>query len=397
MSPDIHIPYIVPTSLLALALLFRLPTLVRAWRDPHVRATTLLLACATAALVVLVPANIHRLNVWTGVPNIAAPWAYSFLTGFCGAALIMIIRWREAPSERRRRRMIAIYWIYAGIIVGLWLTFLPANVPEPRIYDLDTYYANTPWMREHTLLYVLAHMVSCLVAAYMLWTWFSEVSNRWVKRGVILLLAGYASGLVFDVLKLIAVSARWMGNNLDFLSTEVAPPFALMQACLVALGFLVPQVGPFLQSWPREQATYWALGPLTRAIRQVTPSAAKARVGRFAPLDLRLMQRQQRIHDGLLRLMPYYDYALYQRAYKVASAETSSEEKARVLAGAVTLRAALDAYSAGDPHDASDQPMPIGPEVTDRIEAISLTLYRPRTVDSIRQRVTSTESVNGHA
>ncbi|CAM5320421.1 Integral membrane protein OS=Streptomyces griseomycini OX=66895 GN=FHS37_002051 PE=4 SV=1 [Streptomyces griseomycini] len=78
--PHFHIPYAVPTVLLATALAFKLPTFLRAWRDPDVRATTLLLTWATACLVVITPVNIQRLNVLTGVPNIAAPWAYSFLT-----------------------------------------------------------------------------------------------------------------------------------------------------------------------------------------------------------------------------------------------------------------------------------------------------------------------------
>ncbi len=159
------------------ALVLKAPTLLRAWRDPDVRATTLLLLWASAVLVVITPINIHRLNVITGVPNIAAPWAYSFLTAFCATGLTMIMRWREPPSNRRRRRMIAIYWIYAGIGLGLWSTFLLADVPEPRIYDLDTYYASTPWMREHILLYVLAHAVSSLVAAGMLWKWYPAIAK----------------------------------------------------------------------------------------------------------------------------------------------------------------------------------------------------------------------------
>lgn len=94
-----HIPYAIPTALLASALAFKLPTFARAWRDPEVRATTLLLTWATAVLVVITPVNIRRLNTLTGVPNIAAPWAYSFLTAFCATGLTMIMRWREAPPR----------------------------------------------------------------------------------------------------------------------------------------------------------------------------------------------------------------------------------------------------------------------------------------------------------
>jgi hypothetical protein len=120
-----QIPYALPTALLTLALLLKFPTFVRTWRDPDVRATTFLLACATAVLVVITPVNIERLNELTGIPNIASPWAYSFLTAFCATGLTMIMRWREVPSAGRRRRMRRIYWIYSGVIVALWGTFLP--------------------------------------------------------------------------------------------------------------------------------------------------------------------------------------------------------------------------------------------------------------------------------
>lgn len=396
MSPDFQVPYILPTALLAIALAFKLHTFVRAWRDPDIRATTILLACATAVLVVITPANIHRLNVWTGVPNIAAPWAYSFLTAFCATGLTMIMRWREPPSERRRRRMIAIYWIYAGIVVALWVTFLLADVPEPRIYDLDTYYASTWWMREHTLLYLFAHMVSSLIAAYMLWKWFPEVTHRWLKTGLVFLQLGYASGLVFDVTKLIAVCARWTGNNLDWLSTKAAPPFALIQAALVALGFIAPQAGPVLQKWTRDQAEYLRLRSLSRTTRIVGPAAAAARIGFWAPVDLRLMQRQQGIHDALRLLAPYFNPDGYRAAYTAAIAE-HSEPKARGIAGAVAIQAATDAYRHKAPRDTSDQPAQIGPDVTDHLDTIARALYRPRTLDRIRDRVNSTESVTAHA
>ncbi|MEU9354958.1 MAB_1171c family putative transporter [Streptomyces griseoloalbus] len=396
MSPDFHIPYVLPTALLAIALVFKFPTLLRAWRDPDVRATMILLACATAVLVVITPVNIHRLNVWTGIPNIAAPWAYSFLTAFCATGLTMIMRWREPPSARRHRRMIAIYWIYAGIIAALWGTFLLADVPEPRIYDLDTYYATTLWMREHTLLYLLAHMVSSLIAAYMLWKWFPQVTHRWLKTGVVFLQLGYASGLVFDAAKLIAVGARWTGNNLDWLSTKAAPPFALLEAILVALGFIVPQAAPFLQKWGREQAEYLRLRPLWRTVRVVQPAAATVRIGFWAPLDLRLTQRQQRIHDALRFLAPYFDPDGYHDAYTAALAE-NSEQRARGIAGAIAIQAATDAYRRKAPHTTSDQPPQIGPSVTDHLEAIGRALYRSRALDRIRSQVTSTGSVTAHA
>ena len=398
MSAYFHIPYALPTAFLAIALLLKLPTIMRAWRDPDVKATTLLLSFATAVLVVITPVNIERLNQLTGVPNIASPWAYSFLTAFGATALTMIMRWREEPSARRQRRMRRIYWIYAGIIVMLWVTFLLARVPEPRIYDLDTYYASTPWMSEHILLYLGAHMATSLVATYMLVKWFAEVENRWLRAGVVFLQLGFGSGLVFDVVKLIAIGARWSGHDWDTLSTNIAPPFALLAGILVAMGFIVPQAGPLQQKWVHDRREYWLLRSLWRAVREVTPSSAPARFGLWVPLDLRLVQRQQRIHDALRVLVPYFDQDLYQRAHR-ATPPGYTEEKAHDVARAITVCAAIDAHRgrAPRPESLSARQLEFGTDIHKHIDTIAQVLHHPRLVDGIRQRVTGTESADTYA
>ncbi|MEU3895256.1 MAB_1171c family putative transporter [Streptomyces sp. NPDC045251] len=396
---SLHIPYALPAVLLILALSLKTPTFVRAWKDPDVRATSLLLLLASAVFLSVAPASIHKINTVTGVPNIAAPWVYSLLTAFCGSCLTMVITWRDEPSPRRRARIRRIWLIYTGIIVALWATYLLADVPAERIYDLDTYYATEPWMREHILLYLAAHMVSALVAAYMIWKWISKVTDAWLKAGLVFLQAGYAFGLVFDVAKLAAVGARWAGVNWDWLSTRLAPPFAILDASLVGIGFILPQGGPFLQKWIRDQRTYRRLRPLARAIRKVAPSAARARVGRFAPLDLRLLQYQQRIHDGLLRLAPHVDAELLRCAFDEARAAGHRDERARGIAGAIAVRAALETFltptaDADDDRAASSARIDSG---LDDIEAIASAFRQPRTVDAIRQRVVTTESVDAHA
>ncbi|MEU3839336.1 MAB_1171c family putative transporter [Streptomyces sp. NPDC028635] len=395
MTSSFHVPYAVPTVLLAVALLLKLPTFLRAWRDPEVLATTLLLFWATAALVVIIPVNIERLNELTGVPNIAAPWAYSFLTASCATGLTMIMRWREEPSPRRRRRIRRIYWTYAGIIVALWVTFILADAPRERLYDLDTYYANTPWMREHILLYLLAHLASCLTAVHMLWKWFHEVGNPWLKTGVVLLQIGFSSGLVFDAAKLTALSARWCGADWDWLSTKAAPPFALTEAALMAVGFIVPQAGPAVRRLARDQNEYWRLRPLHRAVRAVEPATAATRFGPWIPLDLRLLQRQQRIHDALRLLNPYFDGELYRKTYAQA-AHTHPETKARATAGAIAIRDAVAAYAAGRPRH-TPRPAQISTHIAQDLSAISTALRRPRTLDRVRRRAAHTESVTTHA
>ncbi|MGW4290724.1 DUF6545 domain-containing protein [Streptomyces sp. NPDC004673] len=391
---SLHIPYLLPALLLTVALALKAPTFLRAWQDSDVRATTLLLLLAAAVFVSVPPAVIHRVNTVTGVPNLAGAWVYSLLTAFCGSCLAMVVTWRERPSPRRSCVIRRIWLLYSGIIAALWATFLLADVPDERIYDLDTYYATEPWMREHILLYLTAHMVSALVAAYLIWTWISKVRSAWLKAGLVFLQAGYAFGLVFDIAKFTAIGARWSGQNLDWLSTTVAPPFAILDASLVAVGFILPQGGPFLQKWTGDQISFRRLHRLEQILRGVGPSVADARVGVFAPLDLRLLQRQQRIHDGLLRLAPVLDAAVWLRAFDAARAAGYAERTARGIAGAVTVRAALTAWPSHGGQAVStgaDALRRIGSDESD-IEAISRALHRARVVESIHVRVAPSET-----
>lgn len=381
-----HLLYIPPAALLLTGLVVKAPSITRSWKDPNSRATWFVLLFATAVFISVMPDNIRRINSVTGVPNFAAPWAYSLINAFCGACLTMIITWREEPSPRRTRRIAWAWTAYGSVIAALWLTFLLADVPSERVYDLDTYYATTPWMREHIVLYLLGYLTSTVVSAWMIRTWIPHVPGRWLKAGLICLQTGYALGVAFVAAKALAIAARWAGTDWDTLNTRAAPPFALLGGTLVAAGFILPVAGPFLQTRLRDQTLHWSLLPLSRAIESVAPSSARAKVSRFAPLDLRLMQRQQHIVDGLLRLAPYYDDALHRQAYETAVAERDTGT-ARALAGAAALRAALDAYARHQPRDHDGRPPHIGPDITDHLAPISRAMIRPCRVDALLRRL----------
>ncbi|MFI1830118.1 MAB_1171c family putative transporter [Streptomyces sp. NPDC020412] len=389
----IYHPYILPTVLLIAGLSLKSPTIIRSWKDPNSRATWLVLLFASAVFVSVTPPNIQNINAVTGVPNIAAPWTYSMINAFCGACLTMLITWREEPSQRRDTRIRRVWITYGGIVAALWATFLMADVPRSRARDLDTFYANTPWMREHIVLYLLGYLISTVVSAWMIWTWISKVREGWLRAGLVSLQLGHACGIVFVTAKFLAIGARWTGTDWDDLNVLIAPPFAILGGTLVALGFILPVVGPFLQQWPRDQLTYWTLKPLVRAVQQVTPSPATAPVGRFAPLDLRLLQRQTQILDGLLQLAPHYDRSLYQRAYETALAQ-EEERTARGLAGAVAISSAIESHGKQGEHDHSIE---IGSEIIDHMESISRMLNNPQRLKEFHQSLFGSEKTTPHA
>ncbi|GAA3115138.1 hypothetical protein GCM10020254_72150 [Streptomyces goshikiensis] len=263
-SDKYYIPYFIPAAILTLAFVIRLPVMMRFWRnDPNVRNVGGLLLLGSAVFYFGRPETIAAINRGSGISNFAAPVVYTVLTLFCAACLVMIIHWRGGDPRRVRRTTWTIGVIYSAVVAGLWVTFAFADVPVERLRDLDTYYANTPWMREHILLYLLAHTTACAITSVVTWTWLRQVSG-WLRAGLVLLVIGFILNLAYDTVKLIAVVSRWAGNDLDWLSTYVAPPLASVCALFVAVGFILPHAGEAVQGVLHGLPAV----PLPRAVRE---------------------------------------------------------------------------------------------------------------------------------
>ncbi len=94
------ISFWIPTGALTAALAIKLPSIIRMWRDPLLRAVGGLLLFACAVFVFAAPSTIAWTNRVTGVPNFSAPWVYSLLTALCASWLLLIIAWRNGLSDR---------------------------------------------------------------------------------------------------------------------------------------------------------------------------------------------------------------------------------------------------------------------------------------------------------
>ncbi|MET8812953.1 MAB_1171c family putative transporter [Streptomyces sp. NPDC004549] len=396
---DFSISFWIPTAVLAAALVIKLPTIVRLWRDPLLRAVGGLLLLACGVFVFCSPSTIARVNRLTGVPNISAPWCYSLLTAFCGSCLLLIITWRNGPADRSavtrraRRRVVS---VYCGVIVLLWVLFLLADVPVERRRDLDTYYANTPFMREEILLYLGAHAVACLITSRLLWNWVrGEGLDAWLRWGLKLLGAGYVLNLIFDATKLVAVAARWLDRDLDWLSTDLAPPVAAMSAILIAVGFILPHAGQYARDRWRVRLAHRELRPLYLLLRSATGEGVPF-VLRATP-ELRLTRRETFIRDVLLSLARHIDPALGARSYAAGLALGHPPERARALAAAVGILDAVETRNrTPEPAAAS-----CGPDTTSLLQeigAVSRALRSPDEIEAVRARAAAepAESVAVH-
>ncbi|MEU7472898.1 DUF6545 domain-containing protein [Streptomyces sp. NPDC044984] len=371
----------IPAAVLATALAIKLPTIIRLWTDPLLRAVGGLLLLACAVFVFVAPSTIVWVNRVTGVPNISAPWVYSLLTAFCGSCLVLIIAWRDGPAEHSpstRRATRRVLRAYGAVIVALWVLFALADVPVERTRDLDTYYATTPFMREEILLYLVAHTTAALITSKLIWNWIrADGLDAWLRWGLKFLGVGYALNLAFDAAKLTAVGARWTGNDLDWLSLDVAPALACLAAVSIAVGFILPHAGQYLHERWRLRLAHHRLRPLYLLMRSVHGCGLPL-VLRAGP-ELRLTRRETFIRDVLLPLARHTDERLRERSYAAALGLGLPPERARALAAAVVV---LDAVEAGAGtrrgHELDTT------ELLREIGAVSRALRRPDVIREVR-------------
>ncbi|MFJ8085218.1 MAB_1171c family putative transporter [Streptomyces sp. NPDC096205] len=385
---DLNVSVWLAAAVLAAALVIKLPSIVKMWRDPLLRAVGGLLLFGCVLFVFAAPSTIAWTNRVTGVPNIAAPWVYSLMTALCASWLLLIVVWRNGPDRADVTRRVTrwVVTVYAGVVATLWMLFALADAPVERTRDLDTYYANTPFMREQILLYLLAHTLACSITARLIWNWIrGDGLDAWLRWGLRILAVGYSLNLLYDATKLTAVTARWAGHDLDWLSTDVASAAACVAAILVAIGFIVPHAGQYLQE-------KWRLRTLRRRLRPLyvlTRSATGSRepFNPSATGDLRLLRRETFIRDALLQLSRYLDEDLHARSHTAALRLGHGPERAEALAAAVTL---LDAVDRRRRHpDSEGNGSPDTAYLMREIQAVSQALRHRDELEAVRAHATT--------
>lgn len=338
--------YYIPAAAMGTALAFKVPALRNNWRDPLLRSVCALLTLAAAVFTFAAPPTIEAVNRWTGIPNFSAPLVYCLITAFSAACLVLIVNWRGGPPEQTRR--FSRRWIlgYSVVIVALTLLFALGEAPVERLRDFDTYYANTPFIRELIALYLVAHNVAAFVMVAMCWRWSLQVRG-WLRVGLVIIVVGYVFNLSYDATKMTAVIARWSGHDLDWLSTSMAPPLASVGANISAIGFVLPLVCQRASDSLRHWTTYRRLGPLWNEVRTSGSDApVSVRMSWWSAADIRVIQRESDIHDGFLHLGPYFDPHHRDEALARALSCGSDEESARAVADAAMVAAAVRARRA---------------------------------------------------
>ncbi len=225
------------------------------------------------------------------------------------------------------------------------ILFALGDTPVERPVDFEVYYANTPYIREMVVLYLVAHTVAGVLVTTLCRRWLAGVAGSvWLRRGLRILIVGFLSNLTYDAVKLIGIIARWNGQDWDFLVVKVAPLVGLVSTVGVATGFIVPLVGPRLSDRLTDLRTHARLRPLWTALRAATPDISRGLPLHWWALDLRLTRRIAEIHDGRLALRAYRDpsieamAAVRAREAKLPAEEAEAVTEAAVLAAAMELK-----------------------------------------------------------
>lgn len=333
--------FYISGCLLLLIGLVKLPAAMLRRHDMLLRAAVLLLVIASTVFFFSAPDSIALINDVTGVPNFAAPLAYTALTAFSGASLLLIINWRPARPEQTRRASRICVTVSCTVILAIHVLFWLGDAPVEQLTLFDGYYASTPYIREMILLYLLAQGTATLATSILCWRWSREVTGS-LRAGLLILVPAYLLHVAYDSVKLVAVVARWTGHRWDFLIDQVAPLAATPSALLVVTGFALPLAGPRLAHTLQALRQLQELAPLWQELQAVpTPGSIRTALPWWSMPAVRLTARMTAIFDALLSLAPYYDAQARHRAYNAAVSSGEPPARAETTADAAMIVTAV--------------------------------------------------------
>lgn len=333
-----NLAFYIPAGLLLLTGAVKMSALLRRRHDPLLRSVSLLLFAGVGIMVCAAPGSIVGINRLTGITNVAAPLVYAMMSLFAGASLVLIINWRPAPPEQTRRASRLCITTYLLSCTGIFILFWAGDAPVEQRTLFDAYYANTPYIREMILLYLLSYGGAAVATSVLCWRWSKEVSG-FLRAGLSILAPAYLFASSYTVVRLTAVAARWTGHDLDFLVDKVSAQLAAPTALFGTIGFTVPLVGPRVAEFAKDLRQFRQLAPLWRELREVPPSGAVRTAlpwWRTQPAVL-LTARKTAIYDAILTLTPYVDSTAREQVYRAVLRQGDDEQSAQATADAAAI------------------------------------------------------------
>jgi hypothetical protein len=302
------------------AVLYKLPSLVRAPRDVGRRSlwlTLLFLALAATALVPPVYVGIDHLLVH---PNIARLLSNSLTLLTCWTVLNFLAHLSGTSPWGREIRWTAL--LLSAALLVMAALFLTAPV-YPEALDFPERYAAAPHVLEYRLVYLFYVAITDATMTRLCWRYARVASHISLRLGLKVVAAGGVTGLLYVVND----GYYQMASRLS-LVYPFSDPVTIHQLLVVILvGLAVigatmpawgPQVGiPRLYHWVQCYGALWRLYPLWRDLVRSCPDIALdqppsrlADIFNLRDVDFRLHRRVVEIRDGILALRPYVNPAV---------------------------------------------------------------------------------------
>ena len=322
-------------------------------RDPRNYCLLLLTLAAgfpSIAFICAAPVVYVRLDRWAGIPNLATLVVYSFIVLFSGTVHVLDLLWVNQPEQARRKIRWRVSVMCLVLATMITLFFLATGDKNEQPTDFDIRYARSPFIAGFLVIYLMFFGSSLVGIGRLSWSYASAVGDRWDTRGLRGLTVGAGFGIVYCLLKMVAVAGRWLGADLDVLSSVVAPASASTAALFVAAGFSLPALSARLAAYRSYRRLYPLWYALATAFPEVVLDPPSGSWGeRWLPkrLSFRLVRQVVEISDGRLALLPLFDEAAAAVVREQGEAAGLTGHALEAVVEGVTMRLALDELARG--------------------------------------------------
>lgn len=343
--------YPLISGLAALALLYKIPSLVRDPRSPTRRALIAMLACAAWAPAANTPVVYLAFDELLGVPNIARLLSHAGVVGFAASVQLLLLYWSVLHPSRRRA------YLRLGsvaIAVSAMAVFF-ALAPIDRTLtagEFTVVYGDAPYMGPYMLVYLGYFMIALVDIMRLSWRYAKLTRRQFIRLGLRLVTVGAGFGAAYCVEKAVYLAARRAGRELlpPIVQESFGPLTISVGSVLMLVGFTIPSWGPKMvvgRTWTRRYCGYWRLRRLWQMMYAATPeivlepSTARHDLASLRDLEYRLVRRVVEIRDGWLALRAYLSLDVAQAAHRIGKEAGLSDMDLAAAVDAALLTAAV--------------------------------------------------------
>lgn len=349
--------YPLISGLATLALLYKLPALVRDPRSPTRRALIAMLACAAWAPAANTPVIYLVLDELFSVPNIARLLSHAGVIGFAASVQLLLLYWSVLQPSRWRAylRLGSVALAVAAMAV------LFALAPVDRTLtagEFTVVYGDAPYMGLYMLVYLGYFMIALVDIMRLSWPYAKLTRRRFIRLGLRLITVGSGFGAAYCVEKAIYIAARRAGRELlpPVVQESFGPLTISAASVLMLIGFTIPSWGPKIamgRTWARRYLSYWRLRRLWQMMCAATPeivfepSKIRHDLASLRDLEYRLVRRVVEIRDGWLALRDYMNADVAQAGRRIAKEAGLSDLDLAAAVDAALLTDATRAKASG--------------------------------------------------